>query len=286
MHNFSSRPTWIRLLLVNGNPDGIRIVEKANWTGVAIVASRADFKEVIERDELGRPGVYVLTGESKHGSPLIYIGEADILYERLKQHNFCKDFWTMFVAFTSSNEDLNKAHVRYLEARLVKLAKSANQWEVENNHIPSIPKLSEADKAYADYFFNEMLVIYPLLGIDAFEDASKNHKKHKDSELLYLSQRGAKAKGKEVPEGFVVMKGSLARLEVIPSARKHIHNLRNQLISRNVLLKEKNRLVFMQDYRFNSPSTAAAVLVGGSINGRTAWKNFKDITLKEIQKQK
>ena len=66
----------------------------------------------------------------------IYIGEADVLKDRLKQHQKQKDFWTGFVAFTSTDENLNKAHVRYLESRLVALAKAANQWEIENQCRP------------------------------------------------------------------------------------------------------------------------------------------------------
>ncbi|HQC16051.1 GIY-YIG nuclease family protein, partial [Mesotoga prima] len=135
----SLQATSIRIFLADGTPDGIRVIEKSNWTGVAVVAGRSNLAAAISRDELSRPGVYVLTGPGKSGSSRIYIGEADILCDRLKQHAMQKDFWTGFVAFTSSNEGLNKAHVRYLEASLIRLANSANQWEVENNTTPPLP---------------------------------------------------------------------------------------------------------------------------------------------------
>jgi hypothetical protein len=125
------RPTSISIFLAQGTPDGVRIVEKSNWTGIAVVASRAQLATALQRDEFDRPGVYALLGPRESGAKKIYIGEADVLRDRLKQHGAKKDFWTNLIAFTSSDENLNKAHVRYLEARLVKLAKMANQWLVE-----------------------------------------------------------------------------------------------------------------------------------------------------------
>jgi Domain of unknown function (DUF4357) len=47
--------------------------------------------------------------------------------------------------------------------------------------------------------------------------------------------------------------------------------------------KEGEHLIFTQDYRFSSPSTAAGVLVGGASNGRRAWKNQSGQTLKKLQ---
>ena len=167
------RPTSIKIFLADGVPDGLRIVEKSNWTGRAIVTTRSQLDRALGREETRQPGVYVLTGSSDDGAPRLYVGEADVLRERLKQHVGGKEFWTRLVAFTSTNEGLNKAHVRYLEARLVGLAKEANQWELDNSTHPSPPPLSEPDRADAEWFLAEMLVIFPLLGIDAFEAASE-----------------------------------------------------------------------------------------------------------------
>ena len=168
MNKQKPRPTSIRIFLADGVPEGLRIIEKSNWTGRAVVASRSQLDRAMMREELGQPGIYVLTGTSEDGLPRLYVGEADILRERLRQHAIKKEFWTRMVAFTSTNEGLNKAHVRYLEARLVGLAKDANQWELENSTQPTPPPLSEADKADAEWFLAEMLVIFPLLGIDDF----------------------------------------------------------------------------------------------------------------------
>lgn len=279
----AGHPSWIRILLVDGKPEGIRIVEKSNWTGVAVLASRSQLPEALARAEMGRPGIYVLTGEGEGGAPTLYVGEADVLRDRLKQHASRKDFWTRFVAFVSSNEGLNKAHVRYLESRLIALARAANQWVVENATVPAEPPLSEADRAGVDGFLREMLVIYPILGIDAFEAASAEVAVPGLASDLRLKERGAAGLGREVSDGFVVLAGSRARIEEVPSIHSYLRDLRMQLLERGVLAREGEHLVFTQDYRFSSPSTAAGVLVGGASNGRRAWKNQAGETLKRLQ---
>ncbi|WP_311945112.1 GIY-YIG nuclease family protein [Halomonas piscis] len=285
----SARPTSIRIFLADGVPEGLRIVEKSNWTGRAVVAGRAQLGQGLARDELNQPGIYVLTGPGAEGASRLYVGEADVLRERLRQHVAGKDFWTRFVAFTSTNEGLNKAHVRYLESRLVELAKAANQWSLDNSTAPSPPPLSEPDRADAEWFLQEMLVIFPLLGIDAFETAAGQTREAEgadSAQTLTLEQRGAKATGREVGDGFVVFEGSRARITEVASIHEYMRDLRHQLKDRDVLEVEGESLIFTQDFRFNSPSTAAGVLVGGSANGRLAWKDGQGRTLKAMQEQR
>jgi len=284
------RPTSIRIFLADGVPDGLRIVEKSNWTGRAVVASRSQSTSAFDRQELTQPGIYVLTGLMDDGAPRLYVGEADVLRDRLKQHLAGKDFWTRFVAFTSTNEGLNKAHVRYLESRLVGLARAANQWGLENGTVPTPPPLSEADKADAEWFLQEMLVIFPLLGIDAFEDAASQARSDSqvgsESPMLYLNERGANGTGREAGDGFIVFSGSRARVSEVPSIHEYLRDLRRQLQDRGVLVADGDGLVFAQDFRFGSPSTAAGVLVGGAANGRRAWKDKRRRTLKQLQSER
>lgn len=283
-----TRPTSIRIFLADGTPEGLRVVEKSNWTGRAVVANRAQLNRALVRNEMTQPGVYVLTGLTDEGVAKLYIGEADALGERIKQHVAGKEFWTRVIAFTSTNEGLNKANVRYLEARLLALAKGANQWAVENTVYPTPPPLNEADKADAEWFLAEMLVIFPLLGIDAFEAASNqapilSTTQDTPEQTLYLNERGAQGSGREVVDGFVVLKGALARVEETLSVHDYIREQRQRLQERGVLVPQAGQLVFTQDFRFSSPSTAAAVLVGGSVNGRLTWKDDRGRTLKAIQ---
>ncbi|MDW5375844.1 GIY-YIG nuclease family protein [Halomonas sp. HP20-15] len=283
-----ARPTSIRIFLADGTPEGLRIVEKSNWTGRAVVANRSQLEGALKRSEMAQPGVYVLTGQTDDGAAKLYVGEADVLGERIKQHVAGKEFWTRVIAFTSTNEGLNKASVRYLEARLLGLAKTANQWAVDNTAYPSPPPLNEADSADAEWFLAEMLVIFPLLGIDAFESASSQAKEISTDPVtpsltLYLDERGAKGTAREVTDGFVVLKGSFARAEETASIHNYMREQRQTLKARGVLAPQDGALVFTQDFRFSSPSTAAGVLVGGASNGRTAWKDASGKTLKALQ---
>ncbi|MGP9551244.1 MULTISPECIES: GIY-YIG nuclease family protein [unclassified Halomonas] len=282
------RPTSIRIFLADGTPEGLRIVEKSNWTGRAVVANRSQLERALARSEMAQPGVYVLTGQTEDGAAKLYVGEADALGDRIKQHVSGKEFWTRVVAFTSTNEGLNKANVRYLEASLLALAKTANQWALDNGTFPAPPPLSEADRADAEWFLAEMLVIFPLLGIDAFEAASSqaagsSSEQEEPPLTLYLNERGAEGTGREVADGFVVLKGSLARAEETVSIHDYMREQRQLLQERGVLSPLDGKMVFTQDFRFSSPSTAAGVLVGGSANGRLAWKDANGKTLKAIQ---
>lgn len=59
------RGVSIRLFLADGSPDGLWVVEKSNWTGLGLVLPRTGYAQTRTRDELSRPGVYVLVGPSE-----------------------------------------------------------------------------------------------------------------------------------------------------------------------------------------------------------------------------
>ncbi|MGM0832770.1 MAG: DUF4357 domain-containing protein [Pseudomonadota bacterium] len=131
-------------------------------------------------------------------------------------------------------------------------------------------------------------MIFPLLGIDAFEAASSQaagapSEQEEPPLTLYLNERGAEGTGREVADGFVVPKGSLARAEETVSIHDYMREQRQLLQERGVLAPQNGKLIFTQDFRFSSPSTAAGVLVGGSANGRLAWKGESGKNLKAIQ---
>lgn len=276
-------PTSIRIFLADGTPDGLRIVEKPNWTGRAISASRSQLKRALQREELGQPGIYVLTGWDQDGARQAYIGESDKLRVRIKQHASAKDFWTRAIAFVSTNQSLNKAYLRYLEARLIRLATDSKQWEIENGTAPAPPPLSEMDKADADWFLAEMRMIFPLLGVDAFEAAAS--RPARGLLELVLRQKDARAKGREDADGFVVMKGSRANGTETNSIPENVRNQRKHLEGQGVLEAVDNVLVFTQDFQFSSPSAAASVVCGAAANGLIAWKRGNQ-TLKELQEER
>lgn len=285
------RATWIRLLLVDGLPLGLRIVEKSNWSGKAVVARRSEsvLKKALDRKELKRPGVYVLTGFDDQDERYLYVGEADDVSRRLKEHargQEAKDFWKDVIVFTSTNEGLNKAHARYLEAKLIGLAQSAGRWGLDNRKTPEEPPMSEADKADADLFLREMLVIFPLLAIDAFEEVRNRVPDSGVADQLVLKTKYAEGYGREDGDDFVVLNGSKARVSEVDSAPAHLRVERAGLTARKVLVPAGEHLEFTKDYRFESPSKAAGVLAGSNVNGLDYWKDEKGRTLGEIQRSR
>jgi len=284
MNRTTSRPFSIRIFLPAGEPEGVRVIEKSNWTGVGVVFPRALFPEVKTRAEFSRTGVYVLVGPSDEGElPMIYIGEADPVRRRLEQHQSGKDFWTWGVAFAAKDGSLNKAHVSYLESRLLLLAKEARRSRVENATGSGVPSLTEAEAADAESFLADMLSIFPLLGLPVFERPRTGKRRARQS--LLLRGKGLEAKGYEGAEGFVVLEGSQAADTEVPSIilSPFLTALRKELQESGVLVAGPGHLRFAQDYAFNSPSTAAGVVLGRAANGRTEWQNAQGRTLKAIQ---
>jgi hypothetical protein len=193
-----SKPYSIKIFLPGGDPDGLRTIEKSNWSGAGIVIPRAIMAEAKQRRELSRTGVYVLVGPPEEsGLPRLYVGEGDPIRPRLEQHAFRKDFWTTCVAFTSKDENLNKAHVQYIESRLIEMAARAKRCVLDNGNAPSLPSLSEGDAAEAEGFLDEVLLCFPLLGLSVFSAAATTAKK---GGQLHLSGKGAKAHGMDLVE--------------------------------------------------------------------------------------
>jgi hypothetical protein len=277
------RPFSIRIFVPGGDPDGLRLVEKSNWTGVGVVFNRTNFKQVVGRPELERTGVYVLVGGSEDSAlPTIYVGEGDPVKDRLTQHHQKKDFWDWSVFFVTKDNSLNKAHVQHLEARLYELAKSAKQCNLDNAQAPAPPTLSEAERADVESFLLDILSICPLLGLGVFEKAEPA-RRGSDTLMLHISARGVKASGYEDARGFVVCKGSEFSKDEVPSIHQYMTTLRKDLISSGVIVPDGDRLVFAEDYVFGSPSTSAGVILGRTANGRHEWRTKDGRSLKEVQ---
>ncbi len=270
----------VRIFLPTGEPEGLRIIEKSNWSGQGLVFPRAQFADARQRDELKRTGVYVLWGPGESGHPRVYVGEGDVVLSRLDDHFKQKDFWTHAAVFISKDQNLNKAHVKYLEARLVALAAEAKRAELDNGNVPQPPALSEADVADAEGFLDDLLLCLPVVGVNLFEKAKAAGPKERD---LVLRSKGIEAHGQDTAEGFVVRAGSQAVKEEVASIHGYLSALRQSLLEQGVLEDAGTVFRLTQDYLFNSPSTAAGVLLGRSANGRTEWKDVSGRTLREIQ---
>ena len=274
----------IHMFLASGSAEGIKIVEISNWIGRAVAGPRSRFEELRKRPEFAKTGVYVLTGQADPNDlPTIYIGEGDPVANRLISHYKQKDFWSTVVFFSSKDDNLNKAHVQYLEARLVNLAEETKRCVLDNNNVPQLPTISEMDTATLRSFLDQMLLIFGVLGMSVFQSPQAVSP---SSRLLHIKAKGRTAViGYEVDGGFVVRAGSESPKEATPSTPDYIVKLRETLLIQGVFVDEGNHYKVTQDYTFTSPSAAASALLARSANGRIEWKDEKDRTLKDVQEE-
>jgi hypothetical protein len=170
-----AEPYTIRVFVPDGDPEGVKIVELLNWTGVGIALPRSAWPRIRERPEFGRAGVYILTGSAEGTDdelPTIYVGQGEEIGARIESHYANKDFWDWAYAFVSNANALNRAHITWLEHALLQRAHEAKRSHRDNASQPREPGLSESERADTMGFLREMLRILPLLGVRVFEKPS------------------------------------------------------------------------------------------------------------------
>lgn len=280
----------IKLFLLDGIPNGRMTCELSNWTGKAYKLPRNMIKDSSNRKELSSTGVYFLFGkpDMASGKNVIYIGEAENIIKRLSQHLNEKDYWNEAVVLISKDENLNKAHIKYLENRLHQIAVNVNRYEVKNSNTPTQPSISESDQAEMEEFIENIKMLVNVLGFKAFEELIQEplNNKKVSSNFIIKAARGANAQGQQTSDGFVVLKGSEIALSTVDSYPDGWKKSRQELIDNKSIIEKNGKLVFANDYLFNSPSAAAAIVMGRSANGLTEWKNTKGISLKDMESVK
>ena len=274
----------IKIFLVHGDPKRLRTAEISNWIGKAVAGPRSEFEGVISREEAEGSGIYFLTGsDPESGKPSIYVGEAECIRDRLKSH-LQKDFWNQVSFFVSKDENLTKAHIRFLEGKLIEQARKVSRALVVNNQS-SGARLPESDRADLETYLEKVNQLLPVLGIELLVPTVAKPEAKLEVELLTCEIKGVKARGHLSPNGFVILSGSQAVLNERPSTQKYpwALNMRLKLKEEGCLAIAADSLVFTRDVEFTSPSAAAAVVHGGHANGLIAWKDLEGRTLKQIE---
>ena len=275
----------ISIFLIDGIPDGRLVGEISNWTGKAFKIPRKLLKGSAKREELTKAGVYFLFGKSEENpdEDAVYIGEAEEAHKRLTQQQKL-EFWSETVVFIGKDENLNKAHVKYLEAKLFDMAKAAKRYAVVNSSVPTCPAISESEQAVMTEFISNLRVLINTLGYKVLEPLADTTERQRD--LFFIkAARGANATAVITNEGVVVIEGSETATSTVPSMALAFVKQRQKLIDQSVIKKTDGKLVFTKDYLFSSPSTAAAVVMGRNANGRIEWKDKRDKTLKEKEEE-
>ena len=301
----------IRIYLADGGSIGIRHAEITNWSGQALACPRSRFQELREWKEVKCPGVYFLVGQDDQtGENAVYIGEAEVVIDRLASHISGKDFWNELIAFTSKDENLTKGHIRYLESRLITEATKSGRYLVKNSAQPQIPTLPRGDRDAMEEYIESVKALLGVLGHRLLEPLIEIRKQISrvalrepnpvsalpstaneiisvvaSEQKFYIATKDLSGTATLTDEGLVVLKGSDAALEVMQSLPESQKELRKKLMLQGVLEANGTKLKFAKDYLFNSPSQAAGIVVGYSINGRYAWKLADGITTYSMQEQ-
>ncbi|HEX2786415.1 MAG TPA: GIY-YIG nuclease family protein [Ignavibacteria bacterium] len=288
----------IRIYLKDGTVTGIKVGEVVNQTIKSISCPRLKISELTDQPDVKRPGIYFLFGQDEETSePKVYIGEAENVFERLQEHILKKDFWNEVIFIVSKDENLTKSHVKYLESRVIELSFKIKRYKVDNNNHSTAPLLPLPDKDAMEEFLIYLKLLLGVLGHKLLEEINPtkvvektfdkveyNEYNSSDSRELFLSVSGLTAKALQTDEGIVVLKGSEAT-QNIQGLQKGYKEDRERLIENGRLKLINDKYIFQEDTIFKSPSAAAAIIVGYSINGRKHWKDKNGKSLNEIENE-
>lgn len=277
----------VKLFLVDGTPGGLTTAEITNWTGHVLSARRSDLADLLKREEPQRTGVYLLLGddESALGDTRCYVGEADVIATRLRSHanDSEKSFWDRVVVITSKDTNLTKSHGRYLESRLIQLATQAGRVSLENGTAPPTPNLPEADASDMEYFIGQLQIMLPVLGVNAIRvrPTVPASTEPLESPIFTLSnaKSGVAASAQQIDGEFTLLSGSYVVGEwhgvgKATSTQKSYASYRAQhesLLGDGSIVVDGSAGLVTRDIAFSSPSTAGAVALGRSCNGRVEW---------------
>ncbi len=290
----SRRGRTLKLYLVDGSPSGVITAELGVSSVRAAVATRTALPDLIRREEASRTGIYLLVGPDPDlpGRQLVYVGEGDQVKTRLAAHDGdeSKEFFTRAVLVVSKDENLTKAHGRYLESRIIAAIRSAGRAKLVNGTEPPFKGLPEPEIADMERVLDEIEILLPVLGFDVLRPAGQEAgAPNRPDEvagtaaqgtagldaLFTFTEAGTDAKAREASDEFVVLAGSRAKRQEVPSCGEGLKRRRAQLIADGVLVADGDGkfLRFTADTAFDSPSGAAGTVYGGHVSGNRYWKH-------------
>lgn len=285
------------LFLIDGEVTGRIKCTLANWTGLAYKIPRSYLEKCKDRQDLKQSGVYFLFGKNDQEEDEVYIGQAGIrkngegVLFRVSEHLKDKDYFSDAVMLTTQNNSFGPTEISYLENKFTNMAIKTDRYNVRNNNDPNPGNVTEEKESELEDFVEYSKMVLGVLGYKVFVPLVKEYivDEVKDNEelMLYLNRKIKKsnkiieAKCMRTSEGFVVLKDSM--IEEIDSRAipKGLKDIREKCRATNEIINGR----LTKNYLFNSPSYAAAFVLGMHTNGKTDWKNSKGISLKEMEEE-
>lgn len=295
------KPRAISVFLYDGETDSLREAGIEVSTIKAVAFRQTQLARAIEEvPELSTPGAYILFGPDAQDKPTAYIGEAQNVAIRLKQHlgnanspatAESYEHWVHTVALVSKDRSLSKAHALYLESRLAELAKKAPTWAIREGKKPGedAGALPKHDRIIAEEILDQGLLLMGTLGLDLFklQEGLTTPVKAQDGAMtspktaaqgsmegieFQFTGTGYDARMNVTSSGtFKVLEGSRVRPNEARTLSNSAKKMREDLIGSIIVKTGEDGLILTQDFAFDSVSLAAAVVSGTTVNGRTAW---------------
>lgn len=264
----------IRIYLPTGDPKEAKIADISSEMGKLIFVSRKNIDWIKMRDEKDNTGIYFLIGDIDPESDkrIVYIGEAEKLFDRLNTHirDSEKDWFSGIIFFTTKDNSLNKAMVKYFESYCIDKASIANKYKIENRKASNLANISESDQADLENYFDTLKLLMSTIGHPLFEQETESP--------LYICKE---AFGEFLDEGFLVKKGSKINSVMVPSLYLGIKKQRDSLIKEGII----KDFLFTKDHLLSSPSLASSLVLGRPSNGWIEWKNKSGKSLDEMKRR-
>jgi hypothetical protein len=297
----SQRAKTIQIFLPAGDPRGVRIAEITTRIVQVIEVPRSLLDSFLAMPESRRVAVYFLFGVNEDADePKVYIGKTGDIRQRLVAHakDPEKSFWERALVLVSRTDILTETHALYLEWLCIQRCVEADRFSVVNSNGGSRPFTPPPLEADCEEIFDTGHALLATLGFPMFDPVGRQIAVTAPisvadalpvppwtTEEYVCTSSDSNGRGLYTPEGFVVLKDSYGRSSMAPSAQKlPLARTRDKLIAQGVLVIEGNRARFTKDYLFNSPSSAAAMLMGRSSNGWKDWKLPDGRSLDEVKR--
>ena len=278
----------IKIELMEGTPEGFRRAEFTTQLMRVLVVPR-DRQDLLEHcPEAKFQAVYLIVGEDEQGTPTVYVGKTRRMALRLKEHGKGgrKDYWKNVLYFVTKDNSLSSTEIEYLEWMLIRKATEAGNYQLDNGNkgCREEPRVEVAERSdFADYY-NQIVALTEVLGYGGIfnriqtENAGQEEVYHCES-----AKGGVSARLIARNDGFYVLAGSVCAMNLSESGRKNaalVHQ-RERLRNTGVLKRQDGKLLFAQDYKFQSPSGAATLIYGRNMNGWETWRSASGKTLDE-----
>lgn len=284
MNSDNTKTKLVNIELFDGTPKGLRQIEFETEIIKAVIVPRAQAGGISSHINEQTMSVYLLLGEDDAGLLKAYVGQTRRTQLRAQEHGKKRDWWNEIIYFINrAGSGFNATELDYLEWLLIQKLSAAQRVKLDNGNNASKgePIATVGKKASLVAYYNQIVMLTEVLGLDIFNKIYAPNQ----SEIRFFckNSKGANASAFYRDDGFYVQPNSECVPQLTATGKKsgYIGPTREHLLKSGILKKSGSKLVFMQEYKFKTPSGAAQLVLGTNANGWVNWKDSDGKTLDE-----